>query len=202
MDAAEYKHVVLGLIFLKYISDAFEEGRGQLETERGQVRTPKIRTSTEPRALLGGARGALAEAPIPGPPVRHWTGRGRRHDRHRAGQSGPQGRAAQRLRPPGAGQDPPGAGGRPCEQHQDGRGRSASHGRAGQRLRVLPGAVRPGRGQEGRRVLHAAKRRTPPRRDARALPGPGLRPLLRLIRQVRPVGGVHPRPRQRQRERW
>ena len=25
MDAAEYKHVVLGLIFLKYISDAFEE---------------------------------------------------------------------------------------------------------------------------------------------------------------------------------
>ena len=25
MDAAEYKHVVLGLIFLKYINDAFEE---------------------------------------------------------------------------------------------------------------------------------------------------------------------------------
>src|ERR1700733_14152628 len=25
MDAAEYKHVVLGLIFLKYISDAFNE---------------------------------------------------------------------------------------------------------------------------------------------------------------------------------
>ncbi|MGA3059844.1 MAG: type I restriction-modification system subunit M N-terminal domain-containing protein, partial [Candidatus Bathyarchaeia archaeon] len=25
MDAAEYKHVVLGLIFLKYISDAFTE---------------------------------------------------------------------------------------------------------------------------------------------------------------------------------
>ncbi len=25
MDAAEYKHVVLGLIFLKYLSDAFEE---------------------------------------------------------------------------------------------------------------------------------------------------------------------------------
>ncbi len=27
MDAAEYKHVVLGLIFLKYISDAFEQHR-------------------------------------------------------------------------------------------------------------------------------------------------------------------------------
>lgn len=31
MDSAEYKHVVLGLIFLKYISDAFEERRRQLE---------------------------------------------------------------------------------------------------------------------------------------------------------------------------
>jgi type I restriction enzyme M protein len=30
MDAAEYKHVVLGLIFLKYISDAFEEKHAAL----------------------------------------------------------------------------------------------------------------------------------------------------------------------------
>jgi type I restriction enzyme M protein len=30
MDAAEYKHVVLGLLFLKYISDAFEELRAKL----------------------------------------------------------------------------------------------------------------------------------------------------------------------------
>ena len=28
MDAAEYKHVALGLLFLKYISDAFEERHG------------------------------------------------------------------------------------------------------------------------------------------------------------------------------
>ncbi len=33
MDAAEYKHIVLGLIFLKYISDAFEEKRKELEKE-------------------------------------------------------------------------------------------------------------------------------------------------------------------------
>ncbi|RTH99468.1 N-6 DNA methylase [Thermus scotoductus] len=33
MDAAEYKHVVLGLIFLKYISDAFEEHRAHLLQE-------------------------------------------------------------------------------------------------------------------------------------------------------------------------
>src|ERR1035441_7373366 len=30
MDAGEYKHVVLGLIFLKYISDAFEERHAAL----------------------------------------------------------------------------------------------------------------------------------------------------------------------------
>ncbi len=33
MDAAEYKHVVLGLIFLKYIYDAFEERWHYLEKE-------------------------------------------------------------------------------------------------------------------------------------------------------------------------
>ena len=31
MDAAEYKHVVLGLIFLKYISDSFEESAKLIE---------------------------------------------------------------------------------------------------------------------------------------------------------------------------
>ena len=33
MDAAEYKHVVLGLIFLKYASDAFDERRAELVAE-------------------------------------------------------------------------------------------------------------------------------------------------------------------------
>lgn len=33
MDAAEYKHVVLGLIFLKYISDAFETKHAELATK-------------------------------------------------------------------------------------------------------------------------------------------------------------------------
>ena len=35
MDAAEYKHVVLGLIFLKYISDTFEEHRARLVAGEG-----------------------------------------------------------------------------------------------------------------------------------------------------------------------
>ncbi|GAB4343344.1 MAG: hypothetical protein Kow0099_21660 [Candidatus Abyssubacteria bacterium] len=41
MDAAEYKHVVLGLIFLKYISDAFEEQHRKLEAERAQGADPE-----------------------------------------------------------------------------------------------------------------------------------------------------------------
>ncbi len=33
MDAADYKHVVLGMIFLKYISDAFQERFEKLKKE-------------------------------------------------------------------------------------------------------------------------------------------------------------------------
>lgn len=37
MDAAEYKHVVLGLIFLKYISDAFDELYQQLDATKHET---------------------------------------------------------------------------------------------------------------------------------------------------------------------
>ncbi|GIW55791.1 MAG: hypothetical protein KatS3mg082_2195 [Nitrospiraceae bacterium] len=61
MDAAEYKHVVLGLIFLKYISDAFEEQHAKLEAERaagrgsrGSRRVPEPRTSSGCRPRRAG----------------------------------------------------------------------------------------------------------------------------------------------------
>jgi type I restriction enzyme M protein len=41
MDAAEYKHVVLGLIFLKYISDAFEERHAALVAEKSKGADPE-----------------------------------------------------------------------------------------------------------------------------------------------------------------
>src|SRR5216117_274082 len=41
MDAAEYKHVVLGLIFLKYISDAFEAKHAELESQKAQGADPE-----------------------------------------------------------------------------------------------------------------------------------------------------------------
>src|SRR5258705_9887581 len=43
MDAAEYKHVVLGLIFLKYISDAFEAKHAELEAQKAQGADPEDR---------------------------------------------------------------------------------------------------------------------------------------------------------------
>ncbi len=41
MDAAEYKHIVLGLIFLKYISDAFEELHQKLIAQKSEGADPE-----------------------------------------------------------------------------------------------------------------------------------------------------------------
>jgi type I restriction enzyme M protein len=41
MDAAEYKHVVLGLIFLKYISNAFEAKHAELDGQRDEGADPE-----------------------------------------------------------------------------------------------------------------------------------------------------------------
>ena len=43
LDAAEYKHVVLGLIFLKYISDTFEEKYARLKATQAQGSDPEDR---------------------------------------------------------------------------------------------------------------------------------------------------------------
>ena len=50
MDAAEYKHVVLGLIFLKYISDAFEEMRQKLIEGKGEYKGANPEDPDEYRA--------------------------------------------------------------------------------------------------------------------------------------------------------
>ncbi|MFN7611434.1 MAG: type I restriction-modification system subunit M N-terminal domain-containing protein, partial [bacterium] len=41
IDAAEYKHIVLGLIFLKYISDAFEELYAKLKADEATGADPE-----------------------------------------------------------------------------------------------------------------------------------------------------------------
>src|SRR5438067_2028162 len=50
MDAAEYKHVVLGLIFLKYISDAFEEHRAKLVAGKGEYASANAEDPDEYKA--------------------------------------------------------------------------------------------------------------------------------------------------------
>src|SRR5438552_4038252 len=51
VDAAEYKHVVLGLLFLKYISDSFESRRANLkdELEKEGITGPHIESMLESR---------------------------------------------------------------------------------------------------------------------------------------------------------
>jgi type I restriction enzyme M protein len=50
MDAAEYKHVVLGLIFLKYISDSFEEMHAKLAEGKGSYKGSDPEDADEYRA--------------------------------------------------------------------------------------------------------------------------------------------------------
>ncbi len=50
MEAAEYKHVVLGLIFIKYNSDAFEEMRAKLLAGEGDYAGSDAEDADEYRA--------------------------------------------------------------------------------------------------------------------------------------------------------
>src|ERR1700730_14546624 len=70
MDAAEYKHVALGLIFLKYISDAFEAKHAELDAQRGEGADPEDPDEYRaenifwvPPALLHGSTSGRSQAP-------------------------------------------------------------------------------------------------------------------------------------------
>jgi hypothetical protein len=74
MDAAEYKHVVLGLIFLKYISDAFEEPAGPARPGRAGAAAdrPRLRGG-DGRARRSSGRRSSRHG---GPSWRRSSGRG------------------------------------------------------------------------------------------------------------------------------
>ena len=195
MDAAEYKHVVLGLIFLKYISDAFEAKHAELEAQKAQGADPEDPDEYRAAEHLLGAEGGALGAPEGERPAADHRHAGRRRDgRDRARQPLAQGRAAQGLRP----RRPRQAAARPA--HQPGQ-----RHRARQRRPTAPrtrsaaststsSRVRQRRGQERRPVLHALARGARAGRDARALQGPRLRPLLRLGRHVRAAARSSSRP--------
>ncbi|MBL8974213.1 MAG: SAM-dependent DNA methyltransferase [Myxococcales bacterium] len=75
MDAAEYKHVVLGLLFLKYISDAFERHRDQLHAAGQDSEDPGLYTSARvfwvPPAARWRAIAVRAESPGLGQLIDH-----------------------------------------------------------------------------------------------------------------------------------
>ena len=52
MDAAEYKHTVLGLIFLKYISDSFEFRRSWLINQTADSSSEHFVSHKEQRAAV------------------------------------------------------------------------------------------------------------------------------------------------------
>ncbi|HST54466.1 MAG TPA: class I SAM-dependent DNA methyltransferase [Solirubrobacteraceae bacterium] len=53
VDAAEYKHLVLGLLFLKYVSESFEQHREQLERELSDPASPDyIKNEIERQAQI------------------------------------------------------------------------------------------------------------------------------------------------------
>src|ERR1700724_4721261 len=72
MDAAEYKHVVLGLIFLKYISDAFESTHAELEAQRAEGADPEDPDEYRAARIFWGpkeARWAHLKANAPQPAI-------------------------------------------------------------------------------------------------------------------------------------
>ena len=119
MDAAEYKHVVLGLIFLKYISDAFEERHAELQAEEvGADPEDRDEYTAEGIFWVPPKRPAGATSrPTPSNPT-HRQAHRRRHGRHRARQPAAQRRPAQGLRPSHARQATPRRADRPHREHR------------------------------------------------------------------------------------
>ena len=100
MDAAEYKHVVLGLIFLKYISDAFEEQHAKLVSRAGERRrSGRPRRIPRRKHLLGPKGGPLGAFEGASAAADDRQARRRGDGAHRARQPGTQGRPAQGLCP-------------------------------------------------------------------------------------------------------
>src|SRR5208282_5405893 len=112
MDAGEYKHVALGLIFLKYISDAFQERYDEIKKEPN-ARSRGAGRVHERERLLGASRGPLGEAPGRCQVARDRQGHRQRDGRDREGEPDAQESIAQGLRPPCPRQDPPGRADRP-----------------------------------------------------------------------------------------
>jgi type I restriction enzyme M protein len=165
MDAAEYKHVVLGLIFLKYISDAFEEHRKKL--------------LAEPYADPEDPDEYRAENIFWVPPEAWWSELQKNARQPSIGELVDRAMEAVERDNPSLKGVLPKDYARPAldktrlgqlidlisNLHLGGQ-REPRPGYSRSRLRVLPRAVRERRGKEGRGVLHAPLHRQAPGGDA------------------------------------
>jgi hypothetical protein len=99
IDAAEYKHIVLGLIFLKYISDAFVELYDKLQKAEGDYAgaDPEDKDEYKAENVFFVPPGALVVSAHPGQAAHHRQDGGCRHGRHREGEPLTERRAAQGL---------------------------------------------------------------------------------------------------------
>jgi type I restriction-modification system DNA methylase subunit len=156
MDAAEYKHVVLGLIFLKYISDAFEAKHAELESQKIHDADPE--DPDEYRAVNifwvpKEARWSHLKASAPQPTIGTIV-----DDAMTAiERDNPSLKAVlpKDFARPGLDKQLARPAHQPRQRHCAGRARRPRQGHARARIRVLPLSVRQRRGQEGRPVLHS-----------------------------------------------
>ena len=217
MAAIQYKDVILGLVFLKYVSDAYDERRDAIDADlrsRGDGRRPDRDDHRRPRGVQRATASSSSRRARTGRTCRRTPRARRRRCRSRPRRSG---QLIDEAMDAVMTANPTLSGTLPRLYNRDNVDQkrlgelidlfnNARFCRQGeQRARDLLGEVyeyfleqvRPRGGQARRRVLHAGQRRQGARRGARARPRPRLRPVLRLRRHVRPDREVHLRPRRR-----
>jgi type I restriction enzyme M protein len=196
MEPSDYKHVALGLIFLKYISDAFEARHAQLLAEGCAAAAEDKDEYLADNIFWVPKEARWSHLQANAKQARHRHADRRRHARHREGQRILKGVLPKDYARPALNKVMLGELIDLISGIALNEGKATLQGRARPRLRILPRPVRRRRRQARRRVLHAALRGAHAGRNAGALPGPCLRPLLRQRRHVRAEREV------RRRTRW
>ena len=224
LDPAEYKHVALGLIFLKYISDSFEELHqrliAQVEAEWQETAQEAAAHGQDPDKLRDTWTAATdpedrdeytAENVFWVPPAARWSYLQDNAKQPTIGKLLDDAMdAVERDNPSLRGVLPKRYAREDLDKRRLGElidligtismgdSRVEVKGRARARVRVLPRPLRQRRGQGRRRVLHGALRGQAAGRDDRAPARARLRPLLRLGRHVRAERALRRGTRRRQ----